>query len=453
VQTRPLKCGVITPVGPGHEALADEARASVEAAFERNPGPFSELVFLRELDLQGERGRSRSRNDAIDAALARGIDWLFFLDADDLMAPHAFASVVRYINESDAIFGLIAEAKFGGENDVKLRANQLGATETISDILFFDPFLTLQMGHFVRTDVAAKIRFDADMDTGEDFKYYLELWKQARCRKIDQFLFINRRGAHSTGPRSADGGAWRSAVARVFEDFCARYPVTVSFSWEGRPVYFALGNPMDLIHRHFITGKFFEADELTYLRQIVPPHSTILEIGANVGNHVVYYSLFMQPAKIIPVEPNPAAIVLLLQNVVQNQIGNLDLSLLGFGLGAERGRFKLSLADNVNIGAARLTPSEEGDVEVYPLDEKFQGEVDFVKIDVEWMEMEVLRGMENLINNSRPTLFVEVMNSNVPSFMEWVAAHNYKIVRTFPYINAKNFVAVRADHPLAAVAA
>lgn len=449
MQIQPLKCGVITPVGPGHEDLANQAQASVEAAFKENPGPFSELIFLRRLDLNGERGRSRSRNDAIDAALAQGVDWLFFLDADDLMAPGAFGSVASYIEETDAIFGLIAEAKFGDENNINLRANQLGATANICDILFHDPFLTLQMGHFVRTEVAAKIRFDVDMDAGEDFKYYLELWRQARARKIDRILFINRRGAHSSGPRSANGAAWRAAVDRVFDEFCTRHSISVSFLWEEKTVRFALCNPADLIQRHFIAGRFFESDELDYLKQIVPINSTIIEVGANVGNHLVYYSLFMRPAKVIPIEPNPAAIAMLLQNILLNQIGDVDLSLLGFGVGAERGRFSLSLADNANIGAARLLPSADGNIDVYPLDEKFQGKVDFIKIDVEHMEMEVMRGMENIIGNSHPIIFIEIMNNNISPFLKWVGDHNYKIIKKFSYVNASNFVAVRADHPLA----
>jgi hypothetical protein len=222
-----LKCAVITPIGPGHERLVADAEASVAAAARANPGPFNEVLFLRMPDLEGMHGRSRCRNEGIDHALAKGIDWIFFLDADDLMALDAFASVGHYIQDYDGVFGLIAESKIGS-GYVTLRPKQLGPTTNIADILRHDPFLTLQMGHFVRTKAAAAILFDVNMDPGEDFKYYLDLWKQFRCAKIDRFFFVNRRGAHSTGPRSANGAIWRKAVTQVFEEFCSRHSLNTA---------------------------------------------------------------------------------------------------------------------------------------------------------------------------------------------------------------------------------
>jgi glycosyltransferase involved in cell wall biosynthesis len=217
--SKPLRCVVITPIGPGHEVLATEAYSSVEAAFRNDPGPFAAVISLPLPDLDGEHGRSQRRNDGIDYALANGFDWIFFLDADDLMAPDAFGAVVAYLDEYDAIFGMIAETRVGGPVEGTLRPNQLEPTTKLIDILRTDPFLSLQMGHFVRTEAAAAIRFDSALNIGEDFKYYLQLWSRFRCAKIDRVLFVNRRGAHSGGPRSGDGGEWRTAVKKVFMEY------------------------------------------------------------------------------------------------------------------------------------------------------------------------------------------------------------------------------------------
>jgi hypothetical protein len=222
-------CLVITPIGPGHEILVREAQASVEGAFRANPGPFSHVLFMGLPDRDGAQGRSRRRNEGIDFALANGFEWIFFLDADDLMAGDAFTAAAPHLDGTDAVFGLIAEQKNGAQP--MLRPRQLGPTTALADVLASDPFLSLQMGHFVRTKAAAAIRFDESMDTGEDFKYYLELWQQFRCAKINRVFFLNRRGLHSTGPRSAHGGNWRQAVAQVFAEFCARHAVTLSSPW------------------------------------------------------------------------------------------------------------------------------------------------------------------------------------------------------------------------------
>jgi len=216
------KCAVIIPVGPGHEGVVRSALASVEGSFRIHPGPFTDVIPVLMPDPAGEHGRSQRRNEGIDYALSHNIEWIFFLDADDILVADTFACATPYVEEYDAIFGLIAESKVGTPQEAKLRSNQLGPTTDFADILRTDPFLSLQMGHFVRTSAAAAIRFDTAMDTGEDFKYYLGLWDRFRCAKIDKVLFINRRGFHSTGPRSADGTSWRTTVLGLMQDFRAR---------------------------------------------------------------------------------------------------------------------------------------------------------------------------------------------------------------------------------------
>lgn len=440
-QRRGRRCVVVTPVGPGHEALAEQARASVAAACQAGTGPFAEVAFVPLLDLEGAHGRSSRRNDGIRYALAKQFDWIFFLDADDLMAREAFTAVAPYVEDHDAVFGQITVFD-PVKMEAEVRPHQMGATSSLADVLRFDPAFSLQMGHFVRTSAAASIGFDTALNTGEDFKYYLELWRQYRCTKLAQTLFYNRRGQHSTGPRSADGRQWRLSVNKVFEAFCARYPQAVTFSCDGQQIQFVLGNPRDLIHQHWMAGHFFESEELAYLREKVGPHATILEVGANVGNHVVYYGRFMKPAKIIPIEPNPAAIALLKQNIGLNHVKNVDLSLLGFGIGDTYGHFDMEIEDQGNIGAARLLADAKGSVEVFPLDAKYAGPVDFMKIDVEWMEMEALRGAEKLIAKNRPKIYIEIMHANTEAFRAWAEENHYRIERTFPYVNADNFYLV-----------
>ena len=57
-------------------------------------------------DLDGEVGRSASRNFGVKKAFESGYDWLFFLDADDIMFEDAF----------DAFTGLlILTTQFGAK--------------------------------------------------------------------------------------------------------------------------------------------------------------------------------------------------------------------------------------------------------------------------------------------------------------------------------------------------
>lgn len=208
-----MKIGVITPIGPGHEKCYEICKKSILNAWETHPGPFSELEIIEMPDLEGYFGRSSRRNAGIDLAHKNGCDWLFFLDADDIMAPLAFRDINPYLQHFDAIWGNIYELEVGSQtNDITSRKNQLVTTEDLDDILNVDPYLSLQMGHFVRTSCALKIKFDEMMDAGEDFRYYLKVWSQFRCKKTEEIFFINIRGNSSAGPRSADGNQWRIAV-------------------------------------------------------------------------------------------------------------------------------------------------------------------------------------------------------------------------------------------------
>jgi len=210
-----MKCGVITPIGPGHADLARQAESSVLDAVQHSKGSFDDIEWFPVEDPRGELGRSRARNIGIDSAREAGCDWLFFLDADDLIAMDAFDTVSALLDQCDAVWGAICELK---ESGPALRDSQVLEIKDYAALITHDPYLTLQMGHFVKASCLEEKPFDETLDTGEDFKYYLALWKSHRCIKIPKPLFVNRRGQHSTGPRSASGREWGEAARKLIAE-------------------------------------------------------------------------------------------------------------------------------------------------------------------------------------------------------------------------------------------
>lgn len=204
-------CNVITPVGPGHEELARESKASVEAAWAAGHGPFTAFGHTLVDDSAGKLGRSRARNIGVQEATRAGAQWLFFLDADDLLAKDAFSRFGRYGSNYDAVWGLIAEGE-SQDDAPRLRFPQILSLDERDELALFDPFMTLQMGHFVRAAVAAECPFDETLDAGEDFDYYVRVWSRYRCAKVPEMFFVNRRGRTSGGPRGASALQWRSAA-------------------------------------------------------------------------------------------------------------------------------------------------------------------------------------------------------------------------------------------------
>ena len=211
------KCAVITPVGPGHEGLYEECLASINKSYDKDKGRFSEIILVRVDDTDGRLGRSRARNKGIKQAAEQGAEWLFFLDADDLMAPSAFEYASNYLDKYDAVWGSIWSIEEGQQ--ARERDGQLSFLWSIEDVLSFDPFVSLQMGHFVKTSVALSALFNESLDTGEDFDYYLRVWEKHKCIKIPLPFFYNRRGLHSEGPRSATGGQWRQEVEGIISKY------------------------------------------------------------------------------------------------------------------------------------------------------------------------------------------------------------------------------------------
>ncbi|MDA7428832.1 FkbM family methyltransferase [Primorskyibacter aestuariivivens] len=199
----------------------------------------------------------------------------------------------------------------------------------------------------------------------------------------------------------------------------------------GEPVTFCVNMKNDPIQRNHRRGQFYEMSELSRLRRIFPEGGVFADIGANVGNHTLFAAKFLKASKVIPFEPNPRAFDLLLQNVLVNGLGDVvDLSKLGVGVSdAHSGGFAMQDRER-NLGGATMLEGE-GDLEVFPGHELLSDVTpDFIKIDVEGMEMKVLSGLEPVLKRCRPILMVEVDNTAEDEFMTWVEAQGYAVLST-----------------------
>lgn len=200
----------------------------------------------------------------------------------------------------------------------------------------------------------------------------------------------------------------------------------------GQPVRFFVHNPADVIQRHHANGEFYEAEELALIAAHVKPETRYLDVGANVGNHVLYLARYGRLRDITVIEPNGPAMAILRINLALNGLEDrVDTSCLGFGLSDRPGRGDM-VAHKDNLGGARFVESPDGPFELRTGDELLgKRTFDFIKIDTEGMELRCLAGLEELIGRCRPTLFVEVDNANAPGFDSWCASHGYVVRERF----------------------
>jgi len=215
----------------------------------------------------------------------------------------------------------------------------------------------------------------------------------------------------------------------------------VSFAYRDRAIRFFVQNPNDVIQKQHLQGAFYEYEELSIIEHHFPKGGSLLDIGANVGNHTVFVGKFLEPSKITVIEPNPPAIRILETNIGINGLsGIVDTSHLGIGLGSESGTATAVFGQN-NLGGSHMVLGD-GDIPIRVGDAVLQGEsYDFIKIDTESMEMDVLNGLEGLIERCKPLIFAEVDKQNAAAFNQWCEARGYKVLDRYRrYQHNENFL-------------
>jgi protein-L-isoaspartate O-methyltransferase len=85
------------------------------------------------------------------------------------------------------------------------------------------------------------------------------------------------------------------------------------------------------------TGRPYEQDLLRTLGQFAQRSSIVLDIGANIGNHVLYFAL-VRGSTVYAFEPNPIAAEYLRTNIERNGAGDVRVHEVGLSDADGRGR-------------------------------------------------------------------------------------------------------------------
>ena len=156
------------------------------------------------------------------------------------------------------------------------------------------------------------------------------------------------------------------------------------------------------------------------MRRFVQPGMTVLDIGAHHG----FYTLLLSRAvgsrgRVFAFEPSPRERKALLRHLSLNRCKNAKVQALA--LGAERKEVDLYVVEGSETGCNSLRPpivlsgTSSTSVRVMPLDDWLSEEkvehVDFIKLDVEGGELDVLKGATKLLDRRpRPVILAEVQD-------------------------------------------
>lgn len=159
----------------------------------------------------------------------------------------------------------------------------------------------------------------------------------------------------------------------------------------------------------------------------------------------------LKAKQIVVFEANPKTIDFLKINIKLNDVVDIvNTDYLGIGLGDTDGEFTLN-EPSQNLGGTRLIQNNnkkiksnitKSIVKVHSLDSlNLTVAPDFIKIDVEGMELAVLKGMQKIIHKYKPNIFIEVNDSNLEGFNRWIRENNYVILDMFRrYETNQNFL-------------
>lgn len=150
---------------------------------------------------------------------------------------------------------------------------------------------------------------------------------------------------------------------------------------------------------------FYELPWLKISEKYLESGQTIIDCGANIGNHSVYWSKICK-YNVISIEPFKDNFELLEKNKEAN---NCDFVTVKAVL-SDREKM-VSCCDNKNNkGAIFYREDEHGDCISSTLDiiASDYHPIHAIKIDVEGDELNVLKGSINIINKYKPILFIEI---------------------------------------------
>ncbi len=202
---------------------------------------------------------------------------------------------------------------------------------------------------------------------------------------------------------------------------------------------------------------YYTGDYEPYLksqfRQLIRPGDCVLDIGANIGFHTLYFAeLVGHKGRVFAFEPILVNYQALIMNLSFNTFKHIQTEQIA--LGNESKTIHIHVDPSIrNPGSYTLLTHGKANTYIHCLkgddyvDNKKIGNVNFIKIDVEGYEHEVLKGLKETIINSRPIINFEYdrnyqlkMNDTPADIFSFFDELNYKLYEVDGYGERVEFI-------------
>jgi protein O-GlcNAc transferase len=182
----------------------------------------------------------------------------------------------------------------------------------------------------------------------------------------------------------------------------------VELSYNGIKVKFKVTNKNDHQQMKWVAGGFYEPDLLDdlYKRTRNMKH-TFYDIGACFGNHSMFAEIVCGSG-VVAFEPNAYSRKIFMEN---RELNHCWMPISPLVLSYDYSAYSTRHVPSNNVGMARFNRNESGPYGSAPLDSTSHATFrppTILKIDVEGMEMDVLRGAKETIRKNHPIIYVEI---------------------------------------------
>ena len=200
-----------------------------------------------------------------------------------------------------------------------------------------------------------------------------------------------------------------------------------------------------------LNSSYFDPDEVSLALQLLELRRETfgsgviaIDCGANIGVHTIEWAKAMTGwGEVIAFEAQERVFYALAGNVALNNCFNATVR--NVAVGARSGSIDVPLVNYDapgSFGSLELRPSQHNEfigqkidyspqkcksVPMVAIDSYNLARLDFIKIDVEGMEIEVLDGAEQSIEKHKPMMLIETIKSEKDDLIAFLEGHDYRV--------------------------
>jgi len=201
---------------------------------------------------------------------------------------------------------------------------------------------------------------------------------------------------------------------------------------------------LDPIDRNIILNKTYEIEEIKILNKLINTKSStkFIDIGANCGFYSFQFA--MQNLEVLAFEPNSEALLKMNKTITKNQ--NLKDRIKVFPYGLSNINSKMNMRsmvkyDYIQTGGSGITTDKvsknysyvvyEGEFKIGDQVLNFKRDNLAIKIDVEGHELNVLKGIQNLLKSNKCIIQIEIFEKNFDLVNSYLLENNFTLVDQF----------------------